>query len=102
MSAPVCYEVLAVVDPGFAAAWEHYMLTEHIPDVLLTGCFIEARLDRGEPGHFRVRYRCADRATLDRYLAEQAPVLRAEATRRFPVGVKLERAIWTTGEPIGG
>ena len=102
MSAPVCYEVLARVDLDLAPAWEHYMLTEHMPDVLLTGCFMEARLDRGEPGHFRVRYRCADRATLDRYLAEHAPVLRADATRRFPVGVQLERAIWTAGEPIGG
>ena len=102
MSSPICYEVIAVVDPAFAASWEQYMLAEHIPDVLLTGCFMEARLDRGEPGHFRVRYRCADRAILDRYLAEHAPVLRAEATRRFPVGVHLERAIWTAGEPIGG
>lgn len=102
MSASVCYEVLADVDLELAAAWEHYMLTEHIPDVLLTGCFIEARLDTGEPGRFRVRYRCADRATLDRYLLEHAPLLRAEAMRRFPSGVRLERAIWVAGEPIAG
>lgn len=102
MSAPVCYEVLAEIDLDLAPAWQHYMQTEHIPDVLLTGCFVEARLDTGEPGRFRVRYRCADRATLDRYLAEHAPLLRAEASRRFPVGVRLERAIWLSGEPIAG
>jgi hypothetical protein len=102
MNAAVCYEVLAEVDLDLAPAWEHYMLTEHIPDVLLTGCFVEARLDTGAPGQFRVRYRCANRETLDRYLAEHAPMLRAEATRRFPSGVRLERAIWLAGEPIGG
>ena len=98
----VCYEVTAIVDLALAEEWEHYMLTEHIPDVLLSGCFVAARLDHGEPGHFRVRYRCADRATLERYLADHAPLLRAAATSRFPVGVRLERAVWTAGEPIGG
>lgn len=98
----ICYEVQAVVDVELASAWEHYMLSEHIPDVLLSGCFIEARLDRGERGHFRVRYRCADQATLERYLAEHAPMLRAEAVRRFPEGVQLDRSVWLAGEPIGG
>jgi hypothetical protein len=102
MSAPLCYEVRAEVDLALAAAWERYMLTEHIPEVLLTACFVEARLDTGEPGHFRVRYRCADRPTLDRYLADHAPMLRAEALRRFPTGVRLERTVWVAGEPIAG
>ena len=102
MSGSICYEVLAEVDLDLAPAWEHYMLTEHIPDVLLTGSFIEARLDTGDPGRFRVRYRCADRATLDRYLTEHAPLLRAESLRRFPSGVQVARAIWQAGEPIAG
>lgn len=102
MSAQVCYEVLAEVDHDLAPAWEQYMRSEHIPEVLLTGCFLEARLDTGDPGRFRVRYRCADRATLDRYLAKHAPQLRAEALHRFPAGVRLERAIWVAGEPISG
>jgi hypothetical protein len=101
VNSAICYEVLATVDPAYVAAWEHYMLNEHIPDVLLTGCFLEARLDRGEAGRFRVRYRVADTATLDRYLAEHAPALRAEALQRFPQGVRLERAVWVAGEPIG-
>jgi hypothetical protein len=102
MSAQICYEVLAEVDLDLAAAWEHYMLTEHIPDVLLTSCFLEARLDTGGPGRFRVRYRCADRVTLDRYLSEHAPQLRADAMHRFPAGVHLDRAIWVAGEPMSG
>jgi hypothetical protein len=102
VSAPVCYEVLAEVELELACAWEHYMLTEHIPEVLLTGCFLEARLDTGDPGRFRIRYRCPDRVTLDQYLSEHAPRLRAEALHRFPAGVRLDRAIWVAGEPMSG
>lgn len=96
----ICYEVLATVSPNLVSAWEHYMRSEHIPDVLESGCFTEARFDRGAPGQFRIQYHAPDMATLERYFTVHAPALRADAMRRFPEGVALQRATWSAGEPI--
>jgi hypothetical protein len=88
------YEVTAIVDPAIAGDYERYMRTVHIPEVLASGCFLAASFGRSEPGRYRIRYEVADRATLDRYIAEHAPRLRADVERHFPSGVTTSREVW--------
>lgn len=87
---PVVYEVTAEVAPARRAAYESYM-RGHVTDVLATGAFVGATLERADAGFYRVRYVARDRAALDWYLAERSPALRADFARHFPDGVTLAR-----------
>ena len=90
----ITYEVTATVDPAITTEYERYMRARHIPDVLASGCFREATFGRSEVGRYRIRYEAPDRATLERYLAEHAPRLRADVEHHFPTGVTLTREVW--------
>lgn len=93
MTGRVTYEITADVREDLRDRWERYMIDVHIPDLLATGCFAEASIGRNG-GRYRIRYEAHDRAALDRYLAEHAPRLRADALAMFPAGVDLQRAEW--------
>ncbi|MBA3345456.1 MAG: DUF4286 family protein [Gemmatimonadales bacterium] len=90
------YEITATLAPELVSRYEDYMRRHHIPALLATGCFKAARFSRAAPGEYRMRYEAPDRATLERYLAEHAPGLRAEFDAEFPSGVALTRTIWET------
>ena len=92
--AVIHYEVTAVVRPDLMAAYDQF-LPGHVEEVLATGCFEDAVMARGAPGHYRVRYTTATQVALDRYFAEHAPRLRADIQARFPQGVEWTRAVWT-------
>jgi hypothetical protein len=95
---PVTYEITASVRPELCAEYEHYMIEQHIPDLLETGFFIGASLSRSEPGRYRIRYEASSREALDRYLSEHAPRLRQDFAETFPDGIDISREEW---EEIG-
>lgn len=94
----VTYEVIAEVEPGLAERYERYVRERHVADVMRTGCFVHACLERCSPFRYRVRYVASSTAALDRYLAEHTARLRADFAANFPVGVRLERTQWTEVE----
>ena len=61
----------------------------HIPELLQTGLFAEARLCRLEEAEvadgntFAVQYLCSSREQYDSYMADWAPQLRAKTEARF-------------------
>ena len=71
------------------------MTSRHLRDVLATGCFVDATLERAQPGKYRIRYRAATRDDVDRYLREHTAVLRKDFAEHFPTGVELVREVWT-------
>jgi hypothetical protein len=89
----IVYEVSAAVESALSAQFEMYMTSEHIPDLMATGCFMSAMFSRSG-NMFQIRYTAVDRAMLDRYLAEHAERLRADVVKRFPSGIKFMREIW--------
>lgn len=91
----ITYEVTANVDAALASTYEEYMTTRHLRDVLATGCFVEAVLERAGSGNYRARYVARTRDDVDRYLREHTTELRADFAARFPTGVRLSREIWT-------
>jgi hypothetical protein len=89
----VTYEVTAVVRPDLVNAYEAYM-RRHIPELLATGWFTAASLSRSEGHRYRIRYDARDPHALERYLAGDAPRLRADFAEHFPNGVDIGREIW--------
>ena len=89
------YEVILTVRADLVAAWEKY-LPGHTADVMATGCFASAEIERTDDGRYRCRYTAESKAMLDRYLIDHAPRLRADALAKFPEGVETSRAVWTS------
>lgn len=90
----IIYEVSGTVNRELVPEYERYMRERHIPDVLATGSFSAAAILRAGENRYRMLYECADEATLQEYLNEYAPSLRADFARHFPTGVELSRDVW--------
>ena len=89
------YEVtIQLDDAALAAELERYMIDKHLADVFATGCFVDARFERGE-NVWRTRYTVASQEDLDRYVAEHAPRMRGDFAEHFPTGLRVTRAVWT-------
>lgn len=89
------YEVTAEVDAAILDAFERYMVEQHVPDLLATGCFTGARVCRDSGNRLRMSYEAPDQASLQRYLDHHAPALRADVAAHFPAGITLVRAEWS-------
>lgn len=90
----IVYEVSATVERELVPDYERYMRDQHVPDVIGTGSFTRASIVKAGENRYRIAYEVQDDATLQRYLDEYAPALRADFARHFPTGVELSREIW--------
>ena len=89
----VTYEITAIVDALFAAAYEEYMIGRHIPDLLATGYFASATFSKSGD-RYRIRYEAFSQESLDQYLENDAMRLRSDLEDRFPEGVQHSREFW--------
>jgi len=90
---PIIYEITANVREDLIATFERYMNAQHIPDVMATGAFESSMFTRSQTGRYRISY-LTDRVSLDGYLRDNAPRLRAHVVETFPDGVELSREEW--------
>lgn len=87
LPAPVVYEVTLTADAAIAepfAAW----LREHVDEMAHLPGFLDADIERGDAAADGrivrvVRYRLESRTALERYIAEDAPAMRAAGVARF-------------------
>lgn len=84
----VIYNVTVNVDNDAHEQWVKYMREEHIPDVLRTGCFKEARFTRvvvnEESGvTYSIQYLCESEEMLQRYADFFAPALQKDHKDKF-------------------
>ena len=98
MSTPLVYEVTLDISADRAVEFDVW-LKEHVREMLTLPGFREARVlkpEGAEPGSERrvVQYTLASRADLDRYVAEQAPRMRAEGVKRFGDKMKSSRRVF--------
>lgn len=91
----VTYEVTAQVRVDLIASYEAYMRA-HIVELLATRRFIRATFARSAGQRYRIRYEALDQQSVDRYVAEDAPRLRADFAEHFPAGVEVSREVWET------
>ncbi len=84
------YNVTTNIEQIVHEQWLQWMKETHIPDVLATGKFLNAKLAKvlvaeEMGGHtYSVQFTVQDRETLERYYKEDAPKLRDEAHQLFP------------------
>lgn len=83
------YNVTVNVEPGIRDAWLEWMQQTHIPEMLATGKFLEARICRvlvaEETGGYTyaVQYHTASKALLEAYYREDAARMRKDGLDRF-------------------
>ena len=95
------YEVTLEVDPDRVGEMEGYMRTEHIPEILRTGCFSRITFERSDSGRFRTRYEPASQEALDAYFRDHAERLRQDFRRRFPPGRRAVTRSLDGGRALG-
>jgi phosphoribosylamine-glycine ligase len=83
------YNVTSNVDESIHDQWMTWMTEKHIPEMIATGKFVEARMTKvlveEEMGGitYSVQYMTKDRATLNSYFEEFAPKLIQEGVALF-------------------
>lgn len=83
------YNVTVKVDHSIAADWLAWLRTEHIPEVLGTGCFssgtiLELLENADEEGlTYAIQYRAATKEDYDRYINEHANPLRQKSFEKW-------------------
>ncbi|WP_250435587.1 DUF4286 family protein [Hanstruepera flava] len=85
----IIYNVTVNIDDSVHDQWLEWMKTEHIPQVLATGKFKEARLTKvlveEEQGGttYSTQFRAFSREALDDYYNNYADALRNESLKKF-------------------
>jgi len=83
----IIYNVTINIDKSISTEWLKW-IKEHIPQVLATGKFKEAKLtkvlvDDEDADTYSIQYRAHNRAALDSYYAEDAERLKKDGLQRF-------------------
>ncbi len=86
----IIYNVTVNVDSEVHEMWLAWMRNTHLPDVMATGHFTEARICRvisnGDSGvTYAVQYMCNDMAAYEAYIARHSERLRAESEKYYGV-----------------
>ena len=84
----VLYNVTVSIDESIHEDWLGWMRSNHIPDVMATGCFIESRISRvhGEEKNeltFAITYLSSSQEKLDEYNEKHALALQSEHASKF-------------------
>jgi hypothetical protein len=83
------YNVTIGIDKQVEAEWLHWMKEKHMPDVLNTGMFVEAKIYKilhnteEETVSYSVQYFATTLTHVETYLDNFATKLRAEAEEKF-------------------
>ena len=81
----IIYNVTIKVEGSIADAWLQWMLNEHIPDVMRTGCFSSHRVvrllevDESEGPTYAIQYNADSKADYNRYIQMHAANLRQKS-----------------------
>lgn len=94
----IIYSVTVTVHPEIDSEWLAWMRQNHIPNLLRTGCFLEARVSRAlesPPNEkaYVMHYHCRSLKDYQRYCAKFARRLQQEHTDRFAGHFRASRQI---------
>jgi hypothetical protein len=84
----ILYNVTVSIDPIIAEDWLQWMRSQHIPDVMATGCFIESRISRvhgEEEGGitYAITYLSLNQEKINEYTEQHAPILQKDHAERY-------------------
>jgi hypothetical protein len=82
------YNVTVNIDADVHDEWIKWMKSQHVPDVMNTGCFIESKIvkvlhvnDNGETYSFQYTFK--DMKDIEKYQRDFAPGLQADVKKHF-------------------
>ncbi|MCZ2443816.1 MAG: DUF4286 family protein [Flavobacteriales bacterium] len=84
----IIYNVTIQVDPDIHQEWLSWMQEKHIPDVLVTGCFMESRISRmlaeEDTGiTYSIQYTAENQEAITQYLNLYAEALQKDHHLRY-------------------
>jgi hypothetical protein len=85
----IIYNVTIKVDESIADVWLQWLLNEHVPDVMNTGCFSSHKVvrllevDDTEGPTYAVQYQAASKADYNRYLEKFASEMRQRSIDKW-------------------
>ena len=86
----IIYNVTCNVEKEMAEEWLQWMKTEHIPEVIETGCFLEYKILRlHNPGldeegiNYAIQYTCESLEKLEFYKSEFGPTLQSKTLAKY-------------------
>jgi len=84
----ILYNVTVNIDHDIHDEWLNWMRSNHIPDVLKTGCFLESKLSRinGEEDGgitYSIMYVSPSKEKYEEYQSQHAPKLQKEHTDKY-------------------
>jgi hypothetical protein len=85
----IIYNVTVKVDHAITKDWVKWMKTEHIPELLKTGLFIDYRFcrlleqDETDGPTYTIQYFCDSLEHYNTYLAEHASRMREKSQKKF-------------------
>ncbi|MDC3252730.1 DUF4286 family protein [Crocinitomicaceae bacterium] len=99
----ILYNVTVSIDVSIQEEWLNWMKSKHIPDVMDTKCFIEARISRvhGEEeggATYAVSYVASSQRLYDEYQQNYAAKLQSEHTQKYSGRFAAFRTILTVLE----
>ena len=83
------YNVTAKVDWSIHDEWVKWMLNEHLPEMVNTGCFMNSKLlrllevDENEGPTYAAQYFAGNKVDYDRYIKEYAGSVRKKYTEKW-------------------
>lgn len=86
----IIYNVTVNVDGAVHEMWLAWMRNTHLPDMMATGHFLDARICRvlseGDTGvTYAVQYTCRNMAEYEHYIAHHSERMRAESEKYYGV-----------------
>lgn len=85
----IIYNVTVKVMPEIHESWLDWLKETHVPEVLDTGCFREARVlrmlevDESEGPTYTVQYTAESKSDYNRYIERHAPVMRQRSAEQW-------------------
>jgi hypothetical protein len=95
----IIYNVTIKVDQRIAEAWLQWLLKEHIPDIMQTGCFSSHKVvrllevDDTEGPTYAIQYHADSKADYNRYLELYASTMRQKSFDKWGNGFMAFRSV---------
>ena len=85
----IIYNVTVKVDHSIADDWLSWLQQEHIPDIIATECFTDARIlrllevDESDGITYAVQYHANSKALYNRYIKQYSNEMRNKSTEKW-------------------
>jgi hypothetical protein len=85
MAEAIIYNLTVKVDAAIADAWLKWLLEEHIPEIMQTGCFHSSKIvrllevDDSEGPTYAIQYGAESKADYNRYIAMHSSAMQRKS-----------------------